>query len=337
MPLQSPFARRRSSESLPFEMFEHAHVGEEARRARKLEGLYHVGQESAWDGRAVLRELLDKHGGVCLHAGRTRDALMRIFGVIMWGELAAWKISAQLADLVEPLEAKMAATSQAHDEARHFYVMHDYLTALGGEIPPMNDWARRVIELPLKTDDVARKVAGMQIQVETIALTIFAKVRALRVEPVLTELLPYFERDEARHIGLGVQFLPGLIAGMSRVELARFAAFQLEMLFLVLAGEHAMLDDLEVLGIDPREFIALGVRKQLPVLNDIASQLGETAYARNWAAHAFDVAAEAFFPLGGRLPARARARRVLEVAVGRAPGLTQGFFADGVAAAGARA
>jgi len=28
------------------------------------------------------------------------------------------------------------------------------------------------------------------------------------VEPVLTELLPYYERDEARHVGLGVQMVP---------------------------------------------------------------------------------------------------------------------------------
>ena len=64
--------------------------------------------------------------------------------MLMWGELAAWRISAQLADRLEPLEMKMAATSQAHDEARHFYVMHDYLElATGGlkELP--------VEELPL--------------------------------------------------------------------------------------------------------------------------------------------------------------------------------------------
>jgi hypothetical protein len=64
----------------------------------------------------------------------------------MWGELAAWKISAQLADELEPLEAKLAATSQVHDEARHFYVMHDYLDALGEKAEPMEFWSQRVLD-----------------------------------------------------------------------------------------------------------------------------------------------------------------------------------------------
>ena len=35
---------------------------------------------------------------------------------------------------LEDDEARMAATSQAHDEARHYYVMRDYLNLLG-EVP----------------------------------------------------------------------------------------------------------------------------------------------------------------------------------------------------------
>src|SRR6476659_3193944 len=124
------FDRLRRAAGLPYGMFDHAYSDAEARRARRMESIYHVGQNRIWDGRDVLKDLIAKHGPPSL-GDKERRALARVFSIIMWGELAAWKISAQLADAIEPLEGKMAATSQAHDEARHFYVMHDYLDALG--------------------------------------------------------------------------------------------------------------------------------------------------------------------------------------------------------------
>ena len=113
-----------------YDMFDIVRNADEARRLGKCERIYHRGQEMAWDGKDILPMLLAKHGGIQI-APEKKQALERVFAIIMWGELAAWKISAQLADGLVPLEAKMAATSQAFDEARHFYVMHDYLRELG--------------------------------------------------------------------------------------------------------------------------------------------------------------------------------------------------------------
>ena len=138
----SPSVRRRLKEkargirsdvALPFDMFDQLRDARGEKSASKLANIYHKGQKRAWDGRAVLAQLLDEHGGIHLPAEQ-RHALAQIFAVILWGELAAWKISADLAVRLEPLEAKMAATSQTHDEARHFYVMHDYLEVLD-EVP----------------------------------------------------------------------------------------------------------------------------------------------------------------------------------------------------------
>src|SRR5688572_20953736 len=169
---------------IPFEMFDLPRAAEEARRAHKLENIYHRGQDMAWSGREVLAELIAKHGAIEIDPQK-RAALGRLFAIIMWGELAAWKISAQLADQLVPLEAKLAASSQVHDEARHFYVMHDYLQALGHDPPPLDRWSRRVVELTLRTKDITKKLLGMQLTIETIALTIFQHVRELEVEPVL--------------------------------------------------------------------------------------------------------------------------------------------------------
>lgn len=251
-----------SAFTFPYGMFDLARDAEEAKRADKLRGIYHLGQQNAWDGRDVLPELLRKHGGVHCSA-EVRDAIGRIFSVIMWGELAAWKVSAQLAVDIEELEPKMAATSQAFDEARHFYVMHDYLQALGSPPRPMGRSQEAFLELVLRQTDLSLKLVGMQLMVETTALTIFQTVRETGCEPVLCELLPYFERDEARHVGLGVQFLPSRLRGLGVAGLARMTAYEVQLVYWELAALAEMEKPLTTLGIRAQDIVRLGFRKQL--------------------------------------------------------------------------
>src|SRR4051812_29180598 len=195
---------------IPYGMFDWERNAEDAKRFARCERIYHLGQELAWDGKDILASLLKLHGGIRL-APEKAEALKSVFSIIMWGELAAWKISAQLADRLVPLEAKLAATSQAHDEARHFYVMHDYLSALGYVPEPMGPAPQALLDTVLGTDNLLYKLLGMQLMIETMALSIFQAVRESQVEPVLCELLKYYERDEARHVGLGVQYIPDLM------------------------------------------------------------------------------------------------------------------------------
>jgi hypothetical protein len=250
----------RNKASLPYDMFDADLSDAEARRARRMESIYHVGQNRIWNGRDVLAELIKKHGRPTL-GPRERKALARVFSIIMWGELGAWKISAQLADELVPLEAKLAAASQVHDEARHFYVMHDYLEALGERPPRLEYFSRHVLEMTLRTDNLVKKLLGMQLTIETIALTIFQQVRELEVEPVLSELLVYYERDEARHVGLGVQLVPPMLARLSIPQAVDLALFQLELLSSVLFGLKRLEEDLLLIGVDPRDVLALGFRK----------------------------------------------------------------------------
>ena len=60
--------------------------------------------------------------------------MAKIASVLLWGELAAWSISADLALKLTDTDAKMAASSQVFDEARHFYVLRDYLWEAGIEM-----------------------------------------------------------------------------------------------------------------------------------------------------------------------------------------------------------
>jgi hypothetical protein len=254
-------------------MFDLQRSAEEAKSYNKCENIYHKGQHMAWNGKEVLEMLVAKHGVPQMDA-KTRAALQRVFAIILWGELAAWRISAQLADRLVPMEAKMAATSQVHDEARHFYVMYDYLQMLG-DVPKELDFApRKLLEMVLKTDNLAYKLLGMQLMVETLALTIFQAVRLAKPEPVLAELMTYYERDEARHVGLGMQYLPVLLKQMNKVQMAGFFAFQARILALGIWETKVIESDLTALGIDAREVMERGRAKQMVVLQKTFESIG---------------------------------------------------------------
>lgn len=258
---------------IPFDMFTLARDADEARRMDKLRHIYHRGQDLAWDGRDVLGELLEKHGGIQV-APQHAAALGRVFEIILWGELGAWKISAELADQIVPLEAKMAATAQSHDEARHFYVMYDYLKALGYTPTRIDPYSQRVLDLTLGARSLVQKILGMQLMLETIALTIFAEVRESRVEPVLADLLHYYEKDEARHVGLGTQFLPTLLRGQSRLDTVDNLLFQARLVFWTTWSLKAMERDLHVLGIEAPHLIERGKRIQAKAYAEMWEQLG---------------------------------------------------------------
>jgi hypothetical protein len=239
-----------------------------------LENIYHKGQEKIWDGRDVLRRLVEKHGGVDDLPANKKYALQNIFAVILAGESAAWKISLQLAERVESIEARMAATGQAHDEARHFYVMRDYLKLTDYEPRPIPCSVRQALNMVISTKSLPKKLLGMQLMVEPVALTIFQEVRRTSPEPILAELLEYFERDEARHVAFGVYYLPTVVKDMSFAELTSLITWQLRVFMLELHGLKELKSDFEALGLDPIALFELAERKQLDALQDFVVELG---------------------------------------------------------------
>ena len=238
-----------------------------------LENIYHRSQEKICDGREVLKELVEKHGTPELPPEKAQ-ALQNIFAVILTGELAAWKISLQLADQVTDIGARMAATSQAHDEARHFYVMRDYLHLIGYRDQPVPKPVTQALDMVLNTDSLAKKLLGMQLMVEPVALTIFQEVKRVSPEPILAELLGYFERDEARHVALGVNHLPTVVRGLGVIQITSLVMWQMKIFMLELYGLRELREDFETLGLDIEGVFMLAEQKQLSALEDFITLLG---------------------------------------------------------------
>ncbi len=260
---------------IQFNTFSFEKSADEAHRFTRCENIYHKGQDLAWDGKDVLKMLLKEHGGI--HLSETKKkALEQVFLGTMWGEFAAWRISLEIADGLAPMEAKMAATSQAFDEARHFYTMHDYLTALG-DVPDhrrMDRAVRALLDLPLDTENLALKLLGMQIFIEPMALTLFQFIRESRPEPVIAELMKYYERDEARHVGLGMQYFPVMAKRMNPFEALRTIMFQAELIAIGMYEMKVLEPHFEVLELDPYRMMENAWSKQNIVLQDTVRAFG---------------------------------------------------------------
>jgi rubrerythrin len=242
-------------------------------RSSKLENIYHKSQSKIWDGREVLSSLIEKHGGISVDDDKS-DALRHIFSVILEGELAAWNVSLQLAEMLEEPSSKMAATSQAHDESRHFYVMRDYLKLYDGDIPPIPHAVREALRMVLSTDNLAKKLLGMQLMVEPVALTIFHEVRRVAPEPVLSELLEYFERDEARHVALGVYHLPEVVKDLGPIQIISLITWQMRIFMLELEGLKELRPHFENIGLNAEDLFSFAEKKQLDALRDFVTELG---------------------------------------------------------------
>jgi hypothetical protein len=122
-------------------------------------------------------------------------------------------------------------------------------------------------------------------------------VRESEVEPVLCELMRYFERDEARHVGLGMQYLPSLLKDMNRREVSQMITFQVRLLAWALWENKVLEDDLRTLGIDARMVIERARRKQLAALQEAFDALGiPVGEDRNVPAAALNAVIELMFP-----------------------------------------
>ncbi len=239
-------------------------------RMKRLGRLYWKAQKHAWDGPTVLDGLLKKHGGIQV-PDDIRASLGKIFAIILWGELAAWKVSVELAEMSDQPELKMALTAQAFDEARHFYVMRDYLLELGGEIPHLDNFIETTLTVLIESKVMSHKVVGTQLLVENVALMLFKRIAEQRIEPVLADLLPFFSRDEARHVAVGALCLPDLLLKMGPTDTLQLWFFQVSMIYCIAASAMSQADHFKAVGMDLNDLLQVLLRFQRELMHKIVA------------------------------------------------------------------
>ncbi len=238
-------------------------------KTNRLRRIYANATRDVWDGPAVFREAMAKHGGIQLsHAERV--AMSHPISMLMWGELGAWIVSAELAERLDDPDARLAASSQVFDEARHFYMLRDYLAALHVPVPKLDPYFTIAVRSLLTDRDLTLKLLAMQILAEGTAQAIFQFMAESQVEPVLAEFLPLMEKDEARHVGLGIMQLPERLSKLSPKQCQRMAARVASIGDMFAATQLRYLEHYETLGLDARELF----RRADRILHGLSKKLG---------------------------------------------------------------
>jgi hypothetical protein len=156
----------------------------------------------------------------------------------------------------------------------------------------------------------------MQLMVEPMALALFQMVREARLEPVLCELLELYERDEARHVALGVLHLPKLLEGMGAAEALRLYRWEFGEYSLQLEMLRELEPHFRALGIDPRRVIEIGRNKQVRANQMLAEELGAPLPVINAFIRYFDARTEWSWPSAAYATRRAHLEAVWRAAFG---------------------
>ncbi|MGB8858545.1 MAG: ferritin-like domain-containing protein [Ilumatobacteraceae bacterium] len=146
----------------------------------------------------------------------------------MHGEQGALICTAKIVETVPWYDAKLYASTQVVDEARHVEVFARYLAEkLGGEYQ-INIHLRMLLDDIIQDSRWDMTYLGMQIMVEGLALAAFGFQHQMTNEPLLKQLLRYVMSDEARHVAFGVLSLKECYDQMTDAEMKERQEFAFE-------------------------------------------------------------------------------------------------------------
>ena len=135
------------------------------------------------------------------------------------GEQGALICTAKITETVPWYDAKLYASTQVVDEARHVEVFARYLDEKMGGGYQVNTHLRLLLDDIINDSRWDMTYLGMQIMVEGLALAAFGFLHATTNEPLLKKLLRYVMSDEARHVAFGVLSLQEVYSEMSDKEM----------------------------------------------------------------------------------------------------------------------
>src|SRR6476661_1830586 len=144
------------------------------------------------------------------------------------GEQGALLCTAKIVETVPWYDAKLYASTQVMDDARHVEVFARYLQEkLGGQYQ-VNSHLRMLLDDIVNDSRWDMTYLGMQVMVEGLALAAFGFMHQLTGEPLLKQMLRLVMSDEARHVAFGVLSLKEVYEGMTDAEIKDRQEFAFE-------------------------------------------------------------------------------------------------------------
>ncbi|MCW5745600.1 MAG: ferritin-like domain-containing protein [Alphaproteobacteria bacterium] len=131
------------------------------------------------------------------------DLMLFSMSSILHGEQGALSLSASLCHILLDPGAQEYAANQAREEARHVAGFTRYIGLRWGEPLPVGATVGKLLTELVTTTEVYRKIVGMQMLVEGLAMGAFATLNAQTNDPVLRRLVQLVMSDEAFHHRFG--------------------------------------------------------------------------------------------------------------------------------------
>ena len=123
---------------------------------------------------------------------------------ILHGEQGALSLSASLCDIFLDPGAQEYAANQAREEARHVHAFTKYMAArFGGAVFPVGDTVGSLLKELVATPVVYKKIVGMQMLVEGVAMGAFTTLYKIAQDPLLRRVCQLVMTDEAFHHKFG--------------------------------------------------------------------------------------------------------------------------------------
>jgi hypothetical protein len=184
---------------------------------------------------------------------------LRTFSSILHGEQGALNLSASLCHVLKDQGAQEYAANQTREEARHVTAFAKYIKARWGRPvecgPILKDLLVEIIAAP----EVYKKIIGMQMLVEGLAMGAFATVFNQTNDPLARKLTQLVMTDEAFHHKFGKIWADRTIPHLTEAEhevIEMWAAHCFQTLLFNLVAPTQNVGLYEEFGLDPDRVIA---------------------------------------------------------------------------------
>jgi hypothetical protein len=137
---------------------------------------------------------------------------------ILHGEQGALSLSASLCHILRDPGAQEYAANQTREEARHVTAFSKYVQARWGKPLPVGPALGNLLNEMVQSPLVWKKLVGMQMLVEGLAMGAFATIYTYSRDPLLVRLCQLVMTDEAFHHKFGKIWADRTIPHLSQSE-----------------------------------------------------------------------------------------------------------------------
>src|SRR5580693_188524 len=184
---------------------------------------------------------------------------LRSFSSILHGEQGALNLSASLCHVLYDQGAQEYAANQTREEARHVTAFAKYIKARWGRPVNASPVLQNLLVEIISSPEVYKKIIGMQMLVEGLAMGAFATFYQKLNDPLGRKLMQLVMTDEAFHHKFGKIWADRTVPKLTEEEhiiIEDWAAHCFQTLLFNLVAPSEQRDLYEEFGLDPDKVIA---------------------------------------------------------------------------------